>query len=495
MASEPDEDGWRGLHPASIVVNLVPRAWRVLRQSWPLLLALVYGSTTDAVGLMDLSIVLLFFGMTVASSVVHFLTLRYRVQEGRLEIETGLLNRQVRTIDPARIQNVELSRNVFHRMSGLVEVRLETASGREVEGLLSALSVDDAESLVASLEQARRRVAPPVEVAPDAPAIIETSAWDLFRYGGTSLRVGTVLVMLAIGFEALSIVGQDEERFVSKYLRASALPLLLGAGWLIGVGSALFRHWGFTLRAGERGLVAEEGLFTRRVVELRPDKVQVVSVVEPWLRRLLGFGSVQIETAAASGEGGTRVAEAMVPVVARDRLAEVVTGILPVPVALDAELRPPHPHALRRALIGSAIRSSVLAGVVTWLLWPWGLLALLLVPLALTLSWLDFRHQGWLVTPDAVIVRAGWLSRTTRVMPRHKLQSLEVAQGPLLRRYGLGIVELNAAGTAVALPALLWDEGRELVDQLSRPTPLPVSPPPAPAAEAAPSPPPPPPEP
>ena len=75
---------------------------------------------------------------------IHWATLRYRIHAGRLEIRQGLLNRSARTIDPARIQNIELVQNLFHTWSGLVELRIETAGEQTTEGLLSALSVEDA---------------------------------------------------------------------------------------------------------------------------------------------------------------------------------------------------------------------------------------------------------------------------------------------------------------------------------------------------------------
>lgn len=37
------EEGWRTLHPASVLVNLLPTAWRALRSLWPLAIALVIG--------------------------------------------------------------------------------------------------------------------------------------------------------------------------------------------------------------------------------------------------------------------------------------------------------------------------------------------------------------------------------------------------------------------------------------------------------------------
>src|SRR6185503_14051289 len=123
----------------------------------PIALAFVYGQANGQ-GLFDLGLLLLFFGLAIGNTLVHYLTLRYRLADGRLEIRSGLLNRQARVIAADRVQNVEMVRNVFHRLSGLVEVRIETASGTEVEGLLSALSVADAEALIGALEAARGEV-------------------------------------------------------------------------------------------------------------------------------------------------------------------------------------------------------------------------------------------------------------------------------------------------------------------------------------------------
>ena len=150
-------DSWHGVHPLSVLVNFVPRTWSLLRTAWPVLLAVLYGGR-GADGIADAITLAVFFALPFLSSTIHALTLRYRVADGRLEIRSGLLNRQARTIGLDRIQNVEQVQNVYQRISGLVEVRIETASGREVEGLLSAVSTSAADALVAELNAGRRQV-------------------------------------------------------------------------------------------------------------------------------------------------------------------------------------------------------------------------------------------------------------------------------------------------------------------------------------------------
>ena len=117
---------WKRIHPASVWVNLLPLTWRTIRQFWPvLILAMVGGQSGFHV--VDMLVLMATVGVGAVSSFVHYATLRYRVHDGKLEIRQGILHRQSRVIDPARIQNVERVRNPFHKIAGLVEVRLETA--------------------------------------------------------------------------------------------------------------------------------------------------------------------------------------------------------------------------------------------------------------------------------------------------------------------------------------------------------------------------------
>lgn len=66
-------------------------------------------------------------------AIIRFLTLRYRIVSGELIIDSGLINRLHRTVPLSRIQNIDLSQNIFHRMLRVGEMRVETASGKEPE--------------------------------------------------------------------------------------------------------------------------------------------------------------------------------------------------------------------------------------------------------------------------------------------------------------------------------------------------------------------------
>ena len=102
---------------------------------------------------------------------------------------------------------------------------------------------------------------------------------------------------------------------------------------------------------------------------------------------------------------------------------------------------------------------------VWWQGW-WGLLGLALTVPALLVARKDWQHQGYWVSDNWVVARRGWLTRTTQILDLSKLQSSAVAQGPLLRLWGLGQLSVRVAGSGVALPLLSWSDVRELQQTL-----------------------------
>lgn len=462
MASDA-KDGWRSLEPASLLVNLVPDLWRTLRAGWPLLLAVLVGG--GVANLLNLVVLLFFFGSAISRTVLHFLTLRYRMNGEKLEIRSGLIARRFRVIDPARIQNVEIVQNVFHKLAGLVELRVETAGEAGAEGLLSALSVAEANRL---REQLHRSVAGPSVVA-SADELFAITPAELVGYGMSEGRIGAVVLAGGLAIEAL---GQFSPESVARGMQgvspgaAIGLGLLgLALGYAVSVGRTLLRWYGFRLSRSERGLRFEGGLLTRRGVEMRLSKVQLVHLDEPPLRRAMGYGTLYAETAASGAPGEETQPEGLLPMVAEDERHDVTRIILPS-LDLDpwtAPLRPAAPKAVLRSALVGGLRWGILGLILTrWL----GPAALLLVIVGVALGWLEGTREAWQVTPGFVVSRDGFFRRRTWIVPRDKIQSVHRFSDPFLRRYGLARVGVWVAGGRVTLPAMTEVEAARVFEAL-----------------------------
>ena len=448
MAVEPDAHGWRGLEPASLAINLVPDLWRTLRTGWPLLVAIVVGGGLTS--LVDLMFFLVFLGSSLARTIVHFLTLRYRLADGKLEIHSGLLGRRHRIIDPVRIQNIELVQNVFHRAFGLVELRVETAGETGAAGLLSALSLAEAESLRAGIQRVRTAAAAGALVAgsnepagvdagsvetaePEAEELERTGLLEVLGHGVTEGRAGAALVLYGIVQEWGPMV--RPELFAQGLARPGAGAVLLvvfvSAGYLWSVTTSFVRYYGFVLSRTVHGLRTRSGLFTQRRVEIPAGKVQMVRIDASWMLRLMGYTSLEIETAGSNAAPGAgRLAEALVPMVADDVVPYTLDAVLPGFAASERTgWSRPARAALVRAILGGAARwGGALALIGHVLAPPLGLghldaLAGVGVLLGIGDGYLDFVSSGWKLTSSLILVRSGFLSRVTSVLPRAKIQS------------------------------------------------------------------------
>jgi len=476
MASEsqvPPVEAWNRLHVASPLINLVPQAWRIVRAYWPLLLALIIGTEAgNGLSWFDLLYLPAFFLAPMARTVVHWATLRYRIHDGRLEIRSGLLYRQVRLIGPERIQNSELVRNPFHRLTGLVEVRLETAGGEQTEGLLSALSLPQAQVLMDRLDTLRRSagVAPVSEDGPSERVLLTVGTLELLAHGLTSRRVGVLAVIVAVGLELWQQLGGADPSALQQGLHPAFIAGVVLASFVLGVilavGNTLLRYHGLELVQLDDRVEARHGLLTRRQVGLQTRRIQLMRVDEPLLRRVMGYATLHMETAGlAAGPDGMRQAEATIPMVDRRELyglcRQLVSGLDADPWGGDLEPAP------TRALVWiwqrALVRGGLLVVVSLLLGGTWGLLSLLVIPAMLVAGWFDWRWQAWRITDHLVVARRGFWIRRTWILPRRKIQSAVCVQGPVLRIWGLSQVLVRMAGNRVWLPPLLASDAQTCV--------------------------------
>lgn len=464
-----EDDSWNALHPASILVNVAPRAWGLVRGFWPFLLAAWFGGAPfgDA-GTFIVGSALLAFGGAVVGAVVSQATLRWRLVEGRLEIRTGWLDQQVRVLAAGKVQNVESVQGILHRVFHVVEVRVETAAGSEVEGRLNALGEADAVALVARLLAAR--TAGPAE---ERAEVVVTNSWlDLVRYGMASGRLGAVALVFGgmaewVQVRDPSALGADMVRF-GGFGTVLLMLAALTTAWWAGIVFSLLTHHGFRLTRRGDALVAESGLFVRRRVDLSQRRIQSVHIRTPWLARRLGFSTVAVETAAArEGAGGVDKAEAVVPVVDDPSalLRHLVPGLEIDP--LTATYLPASPRAIRRAVISSALSWTVIATAASFAVGGPAFALWAGPPVGAYLAWRGIRAAGWRLTEGHVLSRVGVLRKEVVVAPRSRIQAVHVRQGPWLRRLKLAVVEVRLAGSSMRLPVMEADEAVALASTLS----------------------------
>ena len=83
-------------------------------------------------------------------------------------------------------------------------------------------------------------------------------------------------------------------------------------------------------------------------------------------------------------------------------------------------------------------------------------------------QWRYLVHR-WEVTGTAVHTQTGWWSRERRIAPMSRIQTVDYAEGPVARVFGLATVTVTTASAAGALQIAGLDKvrARALVDELT----------------------------
>ena len=155
----------------------------------------------------------------------------------------------------------------------------------------------------------------------------------------------------------------------------------------------------------------------------------------------------------------------------------------PEPDGIVRRLRPPSERVSPRARLmwvttdalrglGIVVVLYLVTGPWNWFDLPgwvlWAVAAVLLAYAVLVPQWRYLVHR-WEVTDTAVYTQTGWWTQERRVAPMSRIQTVDYAEGPVSRLFGLASVTVTTASAAGALEIVGLDRGRAraLVDELT----------------------------
>lgn len=440
------------LHPLSVPYRILERS---VRLGWVVLFAGF--STMAALGpagtLAIAAVVGLWLLGTVLWEVGYHRRFEYDLTADTVDIRSGVLSRREREIPVRRIQNVDISRNVVQRALGIAAVALETAGGNETEASLRYVGLEEAKRIQRDLERLGRGDEAEAEPAPELLFAISERELLLLWLVSLDLRlVPVVSVVLPVVVPSLleSLPAWTSALVVAPL---GALVFVLLSSVASGT-VAVLNYYDFTLTRSGEDLRYERGLLRRFDGTIPLEKVQTLTLSENLLKRAVGYASLGIETAGyAPGQGGGRGTQSAVPLGERDDVVRLARSIEPFGALAFA--RPPK-RARRRyvvrylALVGLAVGVAYAVAALTGLALAWyvPLVALPLVPVAAQRRW---ENLGYALADGYVLVRSGFWTRTTKIVPYDRVQTVYTTQTPLQRRRDLATVTVDTASSASLL--------------------------------------------
>ncbi|MEP6798501.1 MAG: PH domain-containing protein [Lapillicoccus sp.] len=491
------ETDWRRLNPRMLLIHPVQEAIRFL----PALAGVfILGRNTDrGGGPWELAAVVVVIGI----GLLRYVTTRFRIENGQIELRKGLFTKQVIATPADRVRTVDLTSPILHRFLGLAKVEIGTAGTGRERLVLDSLTLGEARHLREELIHRRNVVhgadpasggslganlpAPqgdPVPgLAPPPPSAVGDpgTVWSRPETPGTETVLVTFdpawvrfapLTMTGV-FSALAILGFGNQ-FLQRYLEQADLGSTVDtlgrhALWidvvvgLVGVvvlvsllaiiGYAL-QFWGFRLTRHEGGtLHVTRGLTTTRETSIEEKRLRGLEVGQPLGLRLANGGRLHAITTGLTRKEQEHGSAWLVPSAPRDVVDRVAAAVLGDDEALHAELTP-HGPAARRRRFTRAITPAALLAAAAWVLalsrdWPVWLAVVLTVPLLLAPFVAIDRYAGLghHLTARHLVVRQGTFVRRRDILQRDGIIGWNIEQSFFQRRVGLAhVVATTAAG-------------------------------------------------
>lgn len=482
--TEGATDEGQRLHPLGLLIGFVTGLPQLI---FPILAAM-FGARKSDSGLGALTVVAIVLFASLFFRWIAWLRTHYHVGVDDIRIERGLISRTARSIPYDRIQDVSIEQKPLARLFGLGEVKFETGGGEGDDAKLSFVSLEEAGRLRETIRARKCGIEVAqgaAEELPDAPPVF---AMDTKRLVTLGLYSFSLIIFAILGGAAQQLdfllpfdfwdishwIGIAKERGValdtiSWSARIVGTLFALAALILIGFASGVIRtfltDYGFRLDRTAKGFRRQRGLLTRTDIVMPVAQVQAAVISTGPVRKRNGWHALQfVSLAQESKEESHHI---VAPLATLDEIW---------PIVLEAGIAQPTEMASFRktrytwwasGLVGLTIvmilsmtATMLLAGApfdkAGWML----LVPLLFVPVTLY----EWRLYGDHVDARQLYVRQGWWRQKLDIAPQVKIQSVEIAQGPIARFLGLAKVHFGIAGGTLSFAAVPLAEARRIRD-------------------------------
>lgn len=401
----------------------------------------------------------------LALVVIFYLSWRFhtfRITGDDVEVRSGILFRTQRRAPLDRVQGVNLTRPMIARLLGMAKLEV-VGAGTDSNVKLEYLSTANAEAVRADILRlaSGQRLAEAGAVAAGAPQTRRGALTQTVSRGITGLIEGDeapvavpdsvvhipvlrlivshvvspATVGLLVGITAIAVGSITS----TPWLLVGMVPAVIGfvAYWI----RSIVRSLRYSIAPTPDGVRITFGLLTTITEIVPPGRVHAVEVSQSILWRPFGWWTVRINrlTGRSLSDSNTDQFTTVLPVGSIADVERVLRLLLPVIATED------WPH-VRQGILGPEDGDPFTdTPRRAWFIRP--------------LSW---KRNGFLLMPEALLLRRGVVWRKLVVLPLARLQSLALHQGPVDRLAGVASAQAHTVAGPVSTTLAAIDRGEAL---------------------------------
>lgn len=439
------------LHPATIIFNLINSVKDMF-----FLFVIAFVTLVNIDILYAISAVVAIFVLLIVASYISWKRFTYRVEGNELKLEYGVIIRKKRYISKNRIQSIDLTQNILHRIFKLVKVEIETAgTGKEAEASLNTVTFVEGEALRSELKSSitENESAEELKEEKETPTVTITRK-RLILAGATS---GSLGVLLAVAGAAFS----EMVRFIPTNFYDSAYTWLVGLGivvmglmalggilslWLLGIVGVMMKYWNFTIAKVEEDIVITCGLIEKKIITIPLKRIQAVGYVENLIRQPLGYVTVIVEIAGGSNEKGEDFSTVLFPIMKKKEVDGFLAKLLPEYRSDDTELIQLPKRSLKYYLVRAVIIPLLVLGAVLYMFPQFVWIPSVVFVWSVFLGVLQYKDSAYRIMGNKLFIRYRNFNKVTMMMYHKRIQAFNKKQHILHKRDNLATIQLSIVG-------------------------------------------------
>lgn len=450
-------DNRRRLHPLVAFFSALKSLRDMLPPLLILLIASIFKGNVNSIDIyIKLGVGVAIALLSIIWGIFDWRTYTYRIEEGELRVEKGVWNKQKNYIPLQRIQSIDFSEGIFHRLFGLVRVHIQLAGGVLKEIQLTAIGKSEGEELKRELLARKSSLSPeqPVDIEKEgvkAQPERKITTRELIFSGLTSGRIGLMIVGMLTVYSSLSEVFNAMAMNLTQYLPRDWMAIavfslvILFVAWVLSVVYSLLMFGNFkVLRDGDK-LNISYGILEKKAFSIDMKRVQAVKIVEGVFRQ--PFGYVTLRLVSAGFDLDKKETGLLFPLLKKKEIEDFLQTFVPE-YADSLELHPLPEKARSRYIFWNVVFwLPIIAGLI-WFFPVWGLLSLVLLPASALFGWMKFRDGGFALKQDRAVFRWRKIARTTAIVSRKRIQSTHLNCSYFQKRKGLASCYVKVAASS-----------------------------------------------
>jgi putative membrane protein len=471
-----------------ILVIYINQLYKTLRLSWVLVFLVVKDfskiQSLEAIYFyMAISVFLLFFFI---KAYLMFKNFQFKVDEAHFILKQGILKKTITSIPFHRIQNINFKQNIIQQIIGVFEVSIETAGSSKTEIAIKALSFEKATALKEFILKNRITEQEIIEKEQLKP-LVKISILELFKVSLTENHLKNLFLFLALTlglfnqlqqiFDGLGKT-QDFDGFIESNTNVFSVSIffiffLVVTLTIIALISSFVRiflnHFNLTAFLKKDAFEINQGLFTKKSIVLKKQKVQHITISTNPLKKLVGISFVTFKQ-AVSGKQNNKKKNKLIRIVGckKEQIETIKSSLFSSKEVEKSNKQFPNAYYKRRIFIFTSLFIAFVYNGL-FLIYPHHEIfysLILILPIIVFLIFKKVNKRFYKMSEEMLLIGKGVLETHITYLEIFKVQHIQLKQTIFQERSKVADLVLQTASGKIKIPCLQFQDAVKIYNHI-----------------------------